>query len=234
LIKLTDDIDQLVAAAQAEDPNSNLREEIKQARASADIDYFRTEIPKAIDQSIDGIQRVSKIVRAMKDFSHPDMGEKTLTDLNRSIETTVTVARNEWKYVAEMKLDLDPNLPMVACITSEINQVILNLIVNAAHAIGEKAGDGAGGKGTITISTRSEGDMVEIRVADTGTGIPDSYSGRVFEPFFTTKAVGKGTGQGLAIAYNVVAKKHAGTILFETEIGKGTTFIVHLPKGDIQ
>ncbi len=206
--------------------------ELRSTWEAADVDYLKEEIPKAIDQSMEGIQRVSKIVSAMKEFSHPDIGEKVATNLNRAIETTVTVSRNEWKYVAEMKLELDPNLPVVACIPGDINQVILNLIVNAAHAIQEKLGEDSVGKGTITISTKADDGNVEIRVADTGTGIPEKYRDRMFEPFFTTKAVGKGTGQGLAIAYNVVTKKHGGIIRFETETGQGTSFIIRLPRED--
>lgn len=231
LMGLIDRLDRLAAAAAAQESVvvSDLLDEVEQARTSADIGYLRTEIPNAVAQSLDGIQRVSKIVYAMKDFSHPDNGEKTATDLNRAIETTVTVARNEWKYVAEVDLQLDPTLSPVACYPGEINQVILNLIVNAAHAIEDKLGSDSTDKGAITISTKLDDDMVEIRVVDTGAGIPEQYRQRLFTPFFTTKSVGKGTGQGLAMAYNVIHKKHGGTIRFETEVGKGTTFIVRLP-----
>ena len=230
LIKRIEGLERVAATARGGRVDQNLLDEIEQARSSADIGYLRAEIPKAIEQSLEGIQRVSKIVRAMKEFSHPDMAEKAAVNLNRAIETTVAVARNEWKYVAEMNLDLDPTLPMIVCIPGDINQVILNLIVNAADAIRDKVGDGATGKGMITISTKSDGDAVEIRVADTGTGIPEKYRPRMFEPFFTTKIAAKGTGQGLAIAYNVVSKKHGGTIHFETEVGQGTTFIIRLPR----
>jgi len=138
------------------------------------------------------------------------------------------VARNEYKYVADLVTDFAADLPNVPCIVGEFNQVILNLIVNAAHAIGDAIAT-RGGKGTLTITTRLDGDHVEVRIRDTGTGIPESARGKIFDPFFTTKAVGKGTGQGLYIAHTVVAKKHGGTLTFETEIGKGTTFIIRLP-----
>jgi PAS domain S-box-containing protein len=232
LMQLFAGLDRLVTSAREKGVDLDVLDEFERARVSADIDYLRTEIPKTIGHSLEGIQRISRIVYAMKDFSYPDASHKAATDLNRSIETTVTVARNEWKYVAEAKLDLDPRLPAVACFPGEINQVILNLIVNAAHAITEKLGSGSTDKGTITISTRHDGDMVEIRVADTGTGIPEQYRERMFTPFFTTKAVGKGTGQGLALAYNVIHKKHGGTIRFESEVGQGTTFIIRLPIGE--
>jgi signal transduction histidine kinase len=150
-------------------------------------------------------------------------------DLNHAIESTLTVCHAEWKYVAELATEFDPELPLVCCLPGEINQTILNLIVNASHAIADVVGDGSRGKGAIKVSTRRVGNWAEVRVRDTGTGIPDKARGRVFDPFFTTKAVGKGTGQGLAIAYSVVVEKHGGTITFETETGIGTTFIIRLP-----
>jgi PAS domain S-box-containing protein len=194
-----------------------------------DLDYLVAEVPKAIEESLHGVERVAKIVRAMKEFSHPGTAEKTPVDLNRAIESTITVARNEWKYVAEMEFDLDPELPMVSCLPGEFNQVILNMIINAADAIGEVVGDGAQGKGRIRVSTRREDGRVVIRISDTGPGIPEARRQRIFDPFFTTKEVGKGTGQGLAIAHNVIVDKHGGSIAVETEPGAGTTFVVRLP-----
>lgn len=139
------------------------------------------------------------------------------------------MARNEWKYVAEMVLELDPNLSLVPCLPGEFNQVILNLIINAAHAIADAVGSSGASKGTIKVTIRKDGDWVEIRIQDTGTGIPEKIRDRIFDPFFTTKPLGKGTGQGLAIAHSVVVDKHGGTIGFETKLGKGTTFIIRLP-----
>ncbi len=165
----------------------------------------------------------------MKEFAHPDQKEKVLADLNRALSTTLTVARNEYKYVADVETDLG-ELPLVPCLVGELNQVFLNLIVNAAHAI-EAALAGTQGRGTIRVSTRREDDAVVIAVSDTGTGIPEEIRGRVFEPFFTTKEVGKGTGQGLAIARSVVVDKHGGKLTFETVPGRGTTFFVRLPLG---
>jgi signal transduction histidine kinase len=141
----------------------------------------------------------------------------------------VTVAHSEWKYVADMKLELDPALPAVPCFVSEFNQCILNLIVNASHAIADAVKQVPGSKGTITVCTRRDGEHVEVRVSDTGTGIPEADRSRIFEPFFTTKDVGKGTGQGLSIVYGSIVKKHGGTVGFETEVGKGTTFVLRLP-----
>lgn len=201
--------------------------DLQQAEKDCDLEFITKEVPLAIDQSLDGARRVAKIVRAMKEFSHPDSAEKTATDLNQAIESTITVARNEWKYVSEIVTQFNPSLPAVVCYPGDINQVVLNLIVNAAHAIREKVKEGE--KGKITVATRTCGDSVEISVADTGTGIPAAIQAKVFDPFFTTKEVGKGTGQGLALAYSVVVKKHGGKIWFETEMGNGTTFFFTLP-----
>lgn len=196
-----------------------------------DIEYLLEEIPKAIFQSLDGIERVAGIVRAMKDFSHPGTDRKTAIDINKAIESTITIARNEWKYVADMKTDFDTSLPLVPCLPGEFNQAILNIIINAAHAIADVTGGGIKGKGTIAVSSNRDGEWAEIRVEDTGTGIPDAVKTRIFDPFFTTKEVGRGTGQGLTIVRNIVVEKHGGTITFETETSRGTTFIIRLPIG---
>ncbi len=205
-----------------------LVESLKQADEEADIGFIMEEIPSAISQSLDGVDKASRIVAAMKEFSHPGQKEKSLTDLNRMLESTVTVARNEWKYVAEMKMELDDNLPLVKCLP-EINQVFLNMIVNAAHAIAEKLGENSAERGVITIRTSHDDSHAEIRIDDTGRGIPQQHINKIFEPFFTTKEVGKGTGQGLAISHNIVVEKHQGTLEVESEPGKGTTFIIRLP-----
>jgi PAS domain S-box-containing protein len=220
--------EQLLIAANDGSIPADLLAQVKEAAEKADLDYLLTEIPAAISQSLDGVERVSKIVRAMKDFSHPGTHEKTATNLNEAIESTITVSRNEWKYVAEMETDLDPSLPLVPCLPAELNQVILNMITNAAYAIGTVVGE-HGGKGTIHIATRQDGDWVEIRISDNGCGIPPDAQPKIFVPFFTTKEVGKGTGQGLAISHTVVVEKHRGTIHFDTMHGKGTTFVVRLP-----
>ena len=204
-------------------------EELRAAVAEADLDYLMEEIPKAIDQSLEGIERVAKIVRSMKEFSHPSGEKKQPVDLNKAIETTVTVARNEWKYVSEVETDLDASLPLVPCHAGDINQVILNMIVNAAHAIGTVVDDGGAEKGKIRIRTRQVGDHAEISISDTGMGMPEEVRSRVFDPFFTTKEVGKGTGQGLAISHNVIVRKHGGHIAVKSEPGKGTTFTIRLP-----
>jgi len=207
-------------------------EQVAKAEAifdGADIEYLLRETPQALEQSLEGIHRVTEIVRAMEDFSRSPVGEKVSVDINKSIASTITMCRNEWKYVAEMETDLDADLPAVPCLPGELNRVILNLITNAAHAIGELVGDGSQGKGTIRVCTRRDGDWAEIRVSDTGSGIPEEIRSRIFDPFFTTKEVGSATGQGLTVTHSLVVEKQGGTLDFETEIGVGTTFIVRLP-----
>ena len=166
----------------------------------------------------------------MKEFSHPAR-EKTATDLNRAIQSTITVASNEWKYVAEIETDLDANLPAVHCSPAEFNQVVLNMIVNAAHAITDVVGDGGKGKGKIRVRTRPDGEFAVVEITDSGSGMPPHIQQRIFDPFFTTKEVGKGTGQGLAIAHNVIVDKHGGTIKVNSAPGAGTTFTIRLPIG---
>ena len=195
---------------------------------AADLEYLCRELPLAIRQSRDGIAQVKKIVVAMKDFSHPGADAKEALDLNRAIEATVTVARNEWKYVADLELSLDATLPHIEAIPSAINQVILNLVVNAAHAVGA-VGKNSGVKGRIVVATKHDGESVEMSVTDTGCGIPAELRSRIFDPFFTTKEVGKGTGQGLAIVRRVVVERHSGTIDVESTVGQGTCFRVRLP-----
>lgn len=190
-----------------------------------DLPYLAEEIPRALEQAFDGLQRVGRIVQAMKEFSHPGSEQLRLADLNRAISTTLVVARHEWKYVSEVETDFAQDMPLVPCILQELNQVILNLLVNAAQAIGEAAK----AKGHILIRTGHDVEWAEISIADTGGGIPKEIRDRVFEPFFTTKQVGKGTGQGLALAHSVIVKRHGGKLWFESEAGWGTTFFIRLP-----
>jgi signal transduction histidine kinase len=219
----------LLQGVETDDHLSAVSEELTKAETEADFEYFKQEIPLAVSQTLEGVERVSTIVRAMKDFSHPDKGEKSLSDLNKALQTTLTVARNELKYVADVVTDFDKDLPFVWCHVGELNQVFLNLLVNSAHSIAEVVGQSSENKGTITVRTRVEGDYVQISIADTGKGIPEEIHDKIFEPFFTTKDVGKGTGQGLAIARSVIVDKHDGSITFESEVGRGTTFYIRLP-----
>ncbi|MGC9196422.1 MAG: response regulator [Syntrophobacteraceae bacterium] len=221
--------DRLLENHRAGSPLEPLIQTIGAVKEEMDFDFIRREIPEAIRQSLEGIERITRIVLSMKEFSHPGTDKKTEIDINRAIENTVTVARNEWKYVADVSTDFDPEIPPVHCLVGEFNQVILNLIINASHAIADKVGDRAAQKGTIGVSTRRDGDFVEIRISDDGNGIREDIRSKIFDPFFTTKDVGKGTGQGLAISHTVIVKKHGGTIDFESKLGEGTTFIIRLP-----
>ena len=207
-----------------------LIQEIEETIEATDWGYLDKELPLAIAQSKDGVHRISTIVRAMKEFSHPGSKEKIPLALNDLINTTLIVSRNEWKYLADVETDFADNLPLVPCLSDEMGQVFLNLLVNAAHAITTQLGDNPNGlKGHITITTRQDGDQAEIRVQDTGCGIPRDILNKVFDPFFTTKEVGKGTGQGLTIARDVIVNKHGGTLEVESEPGQGATFIIRLP-----
>ena len=191
----------------------------------AQLEYFKQEAPKAIEQSLEGIDRISHIVTAMRFFTHPGSENKEIADLNQIIQNAISLSRNEWKIIAEIKTDLDPNLPGVECLPIELSQVVLNIIINAIHAIQDSGEE----KGQIVIVSRQAGELIEVSITDNGTGIPKEIQSKIFDPFFTTKDIGRGTGQGLAIAYTVIVKKHGGTLEFESETGKGTTFIISLP-----
>ncbi len=214
---LKDAVNELLAAVSGEG-------EIPDAK---EIEFLRENAPGSAEQALQGMERITTIVKSMKNFAYRDAAsEKRPQNVNQAIEATAVVATNEWKYHAELKTDLDPNLPFVPCNIGEINQVVLNLIVNAAHAIRDS--ELKDGKGLILVSTRQYDQYVVITIQDDGGGIPEHVQGKIFEPFFTTKEVGVGTGQGLAIAHNVITKSHGGHIWFETEQGKGTTFFIRL------
>jgi signal transduction histidine kinase len=200
---------------------------VEAAAEAADLEYLLDNVPKALERSLEGLDRVATIVRSLKDFAHPEQKEMAPVDLEQAIQSTLTIARSEYKYVADVETDFG-SLPRVNCHGSEINQVVLNILVNAAHAIADQV-KGSEDRGRITLRTRVEGDFAVIAIADTGGGIPEHVRERIFDPFFTTKEVGKGTGQGLAIARAVVVDKHGGELTFETEVGKGTTFFIRLP-----
>lgn len=227
LAKLLAKYHELEAAAANGGVQPQLAEEVSAAEKTADLDFLMDEIPKALTQSLDGVTRVATIVRAMKEFAPTKRGEKTAVDLNKALQSTLIVARHEIKYVAEVETDFQ-DLPLVPCDGGDINQVFLNLLVNAAHAIKDR-GDPGDQKGVIGVRTRLEGDQVMISISDTGCGIAANIRDKIFEPFFTTKEVGRGTGQGLTIARSIVVEKHRGSLTFETEVGRGTTFHVRLP-----
>jgi PAS domain S-box-containing protein len=202
---------------------------ISAAEEKCETAYHLGEIPRTLTQTLEGLGRVARIVRSLKEFSHPQNANRVPADLNHAIETAVAVSRHEWKYVAEVVTDLDPNLPAVPCIVDAFNQVMLNLLINGAHAIGTALKQTGATHGTITIRTRREENHIVVEVQDTGTGIAPEHREKIFSPFFTTKEVGKGTGQGLAILHAVIVTQHAGTVEFDTEVGRGTTFRLRLP-----
>jgi two-component system, NtrC family, sensor kinase len=202
-------------------------DQLKPLADAANLDFALREIPAALKEAAQGMGHIKKIVAAMKVFSHPSDTQQA-ADLNHGIANTVTIARNEWKYVADVELDLAADLPHVSCFPSEINQVVLNLLVNAAHAVGEVFG-GDNGKGKIRVGTRRDGADVVIEVEDNGCGIPEANLQRIWNQFFTTKEVGKGTGQGLAIAHRIIVDHHGGTIRVASKVGEGTRFSIRLP-----
>ena len=200
--------------------------DIRQIERDIDYDFIQAEMPKAFARTLEGAQRVTEIVRAMKEFAHPDGSEQTPADLNHALEMTLVVARNEYKYDATVATQFG-EIPPVTCNVGELNQVFLNLIVNAAHAIQDSHNDATSGR--ITVSTRALEKSVEIVIADNGCGIPVENLEKIFDPFFTTKGVGRGTGQGLPIARSIVVDKHGGELRVDSEVGVGTRFIIALP-----
>jgi PAS domain S-box-containing protein len=227
LLERLREVKERAAARAPGDELARLAEEASEAEDDADLPYLLENMPKAFERSIEGLERVTTIVRSMKEFAHPTQKEMAPSDLNRAIQATTTVARSEYKYVADLETDLG-DIPLVTCHLGDINQVVLNMVVNAAHAI-EDVVRGTERRGLIKVSTRADGDYVLISIADTGSGIPEGARARIFDPFFTTKEVGRGTGQGLAIARSAIREKHGGELSFETEIGRGTTFFMRLP-----
>jgi PAS domain S-box-containing protein len=218
----------IVNAVRASGGQPSLVADFDQVTARVELASLDTELRQASDDAQEGCDRISEIVQALKGFAHPGSGHKDLADLNTCIRNTITVCRSEWKYVAVLTTELDPELPPVMCLPADIQQVVLNLIVNAAQAIGESHAPSRM-LGSIVVTTRRDHSWVEILVADDGPGIPTAIQARVFDPFFTTKPTGKGTGQGLSISHATIVQKHQGTLTFESVEGKGTTFLVRLP-----
>ena len=229
LIEIIKIYKELIESSKSGSLTDELIQTAKERIEELDLEYLEEEIPVAIRHTLKGVGRIAKIVQAMKIFAHPGGEEKEPADINKEIEKTITISRNEWKYVAELETDFDESLSLVPCFQAELNQVILNLIVNAAHAIAEANKDNPSQMGTIRISTRREDNWAKIYISDTGSGIPQEIRHKIFDLFFTTKDPGKGTGQGLAISHSVIVEKHKGTITLESHEGKGTTFVISLP-----
>jgi len=227
LLQLFEKIQEIRQAVLDGRPIEQAAREAVEAEESADLPYLRENIPQAFERCLEGLGRVATIVRSLKDFAHPPQQEMSTVDLNQVVQGTLAIATSEYKYVAELVTDFG-ELPVVTCHSGEIGQAVLNIVVNAAHAVGDVVA-GTDRKGVITVRTRHEGDRVSIAISDTGGGIPASVQPRIFDPFFTTKAVGKGTGQGLAIASTTVRERHGGELTFETAEGRGTTFVIRIP-----
>ena len=232
------DLEDLLQAVREIDPAAGLTTEqlarLCELRDKADLEYLREELPKAVSQSVEGLGHITRIVRAMKEFSHPGGQELSLIDVNVALENAMTVARNEWRYIAEVETHLDPDLPHVLVYEGELNQVFLNLLINAAHAVQSSLDGATKEKGRIVISSSHTEDGIEVRFEDDGCGIPKELRQRIFDPFFTTKGVGKGTGQGLALAHSVIVEQHSGELRVESEVGVGTTFVIRLPREQAQ
>ncbi|MEO9523927.1 ATP-binding protein [Marinobacter alexandrii] len=208
LFRLTDAVD-----------SAESLDNLKAIKQNIDYDFVRSDLKDLLAESREGIERVKTIISAMKDFSHIEEDEFKPADLQRGIETTLNVVNNELKYKADIVKEFG-DLPEIECIISQVNQVVMNLLVNAAHAIDDF--------GTISIRTRQETDSVVIEVEDTGSGISRENINRIFEPFYTTKPIGKGTGLGLSLSFNII-EKHGGQIEVESTPGIGTCFRITLP-----
>jgi PAS domain S-box-containing protein len=227
LLALLDQLQALRRAAVEGASIGEISSAATEAEEAADLPYIRENLPKAFETSVEGLNQVATIVRSLKDFAHPSAADMAPTDINRAVQTSMTIARSEYKYVADVTLELG-EVPPVMCYANDIAQAVLNITVNAAHAISDVV-KGTSRRGNITVRTWREGDYAVISVKDTGGGIPEAIQHRVFDPFFTTKEIGKGTGQGLAIAWSAVKDRHGGRLTFETKVGEGTTFFIRLP-----
>jgi two-component system NtrC family sensor kinase len=226
LIRLMDELGETLEALPGSPVRDALQTEFHRLTEKYDLSFVRTEMPRAFERTFDGVDRVSTIVKAMKEFAHPDSAEKNPADLNHAISTTLLVASNEYKYLAKVHTDF-ATLPPVVCNIGELNQVFLNLIVNAAHAIYDAGKDSENGE--IHIRTEQNDTSAIVRIQDNGCGIPEENLSKLYDPFFTTKEVGRGTGQGLSIAHNIVVDKHGGDIRVHSRIGVGTEFVIKIP-----
>jgi signal transduction histidine kinase len=212
------------AAAARSGATAALVDRLQAIAGSADLEYLTQEIPGSLDSVRDGVSRIAHIVRAMKELAHPGPREASAIDLPRALQNALDVTAATYRYLADVETQF-AQTPPVVCFGSDLNQVFLNLIVNAAHAMEDKRA----GRGKLGVRTRVDGDQVEIAISDTGAGIPEALRDRIFDAFFTTKEVGRGTGQGLAISRTIVVDRHGGTLTFDSQVGVGTTFYVRIP-----
>ncbi len=227
--ELLDHYSRLSEAAVSGKIDDELLDKISSAQERSDIEFLIEEVPQAVEQTLDGINHVAKLVSAMRDFSHVDERRKMPSDLNKAIDNSIVISHNELKYVADVKRELDVSIPSVCCCVDDINQVLLNLLINSAHSIEEKLASSEDKRGLVTVKSWAEGTDVLISVTDTGAGIEQKLQERIFDPFFTTKGAGKGTGQGLAFVRSAIVEKHGGKLELQSEEGLGTTFTIRLP-----
>ncbi len=199
---------------------------LDQVDGDLDLPFLIDQTPGAVGLSREGLTRMADIVRAMKEFAYADSTDLVLMDVNQALANTLTISRAEYRAFADVVTCFGP-VPPIHCRAGEVSQVFLNLIVNAGHAIEDRMKD-TGERGTITVTTGLVDGRIEVSVSDTGTGIPEAIRDRIYDPFFTTKVVGRGSGQGLAISRNVIVDKHGGSLDFESEVGRGTTFRIRL------
>jgi signal transduction histidine kinase len=228
LIPVVEFVQEFVDSAKNKKISEEMIKKVEAALENTDLDYHRDEIPLAMQQSADGAEQIATIVQSMKEFSHPSK-DMVLTDINRALENTITISNNEWKDVSDLTCDFDPSLPHIRCSLSEINQVFLNLIINASHAIKEVVGSGTNNKGHIHIQTRKKDNWVQISIKDTGTGISTENQRQIFDPFFTTRKIGEGIGQGLFISYSTIVENLNGKIECDSKLGNGSIFFITLP-----
>lgn len=226
--QLLDSVGNAIDSLPDGEARSALQREMSELMKRHDVEYLRAEMPKAFERTFDGVDRVTSIVSAMKEFAHPDGEEQSAADLNRAIENTLLVTSNEYKYLAKIRKEY-AELPPVVCNIGELNQVFVNLIVNAAHAIQDAGKDV--NTGEIRITTAIDGDAAVVRVGDNGCGVPAENLSKLYDPFFTTKEVGRGSGQGLAISHSIVVDKHGGDISVSSATGVGTEFTLRVPIG---
>jgi PAS domain S-box-containing protein len=228
LSALYSNFEDIIAYRQAlhELADDRMKTQLESLTDKYDLNFILEDSPKAIKQAQEGVERVAEIIKAMKTFSHVEQGQnKQLINLHQALNSALTISRNNYKYIAEVETDFSPEVGSIECYASELNQVFLNLLINAAHAIEENKA----GMGKINIVTRKLDNSVEILIQDNGAGIPITIQEKVFNLFFTTKEVGKGTGQGLSLSHSIIVEKHGGKLFFESSPGLGTTFHIQLP-----
>jgi len=229
IMKLVNTYNRLLMNCHTDEDKENARKQIAELVKQINFDFITSEMPDALSQTKNGISRIRRIVNAMKQYSHLNNEEKKPANLNETLENAEIITRNEWKYYADIENRFSDDIPFISCYEADLNQVFMNLIVNAAHAVQDAIEKEIIKRGVIVICTRKAGEKVLISICDNGTGIPKDVHNRIYDPFFTTKEVGKGTGQGLSIVHKTIVEKHQGKIWFETELNKGTTFFISLP-----